>query len=49
MPGTWELRVPFPAGMPLGPALVTASFSSQRDGAVVALASVALRVVDPPR
>jgi hypothetical protein len=44
MPGAWEARVPVPVGIPLGPARISAYFESPRDGGVVALASVELRV-----
>jgi hypothetical protein len=44
MPGFWETRVPMPVGVPLGPARIVAYFASPRDGGIVALASVELRV-----
>jgi hypothetical protein len=44
MPGFWEIRVLVPVGMPLGPARIVVYFASPRDGGIVALASVELRV-----
>jgi hypothetical protein len=44
MPGAWDLAVSIPATLPPGPARITAHFGSPRDGGVVALASVELRV-----